>query len=87
MATNLDNILTNFKTLNEVSNNGLQLILLTQKTSTNIDTICSMFEDGTKSESWSNNMVTFAGVEGMELSSQIYTILKETQTKLKALGA
>lgn len=85
MSTNLNEILISFNALHEVSNNGLQLIILTQNTSSNIDTVCRLFEDGMQSESWANNMVTFAGEDGMKLSEDIYKILKEAQMKLKAL--
>lgn len=82
----LDKIESAFKYVEQVGINGAEMSDALRIITKKIDWIVAAFDAGSQDPVWIGNFATFAGQDSVDYAIGAYTILKDTQAELKALG-
>ncbi len=82
MIKRIKEIETKFKVVKDVGGDGESLAKLTTRTLENMITICETFESGFSSEVWSQNMNSTLSENELQSVMLVYSVFKETLSKL-----
>ena len=82
----LTDIETTFKAVEDIGKSGADLAMLTSKLIVSMENVISLYELGMSSESWVTSFEDYTNAESLQLSQDIYVILKDARTKLAEIG-